>query len=250
LKSEYGDELGVTMGIDWGSGPSASLTAVCILLCWKKFNIYQIAYIEGRPREDQRDQPKYMIELFNRYQCDLGIADLGYGNDKVKSMQEGGYDNHTGENYAGLGTEKLLGCHTISNVSKPFQFYDETEDVHGDKVSEIKVDKTTVMQEFIDMVRNRVNHPPSGLLPAEIRPQLIIPFADESKVLRHPIDLVKDFTHITRKDLAEIEDIAKVDPRQHPKKEFNHPKDTVMAIIYAKQASNRFDDNKWFYVSA
>lgn len=250
LKSEYGDELVVTMGIDWGSGPSASLTAVCVLLFWRKFNIYQIAYIEGRPREDQRDQPKYMIDLFNRYQCDLGIADLGYGNEKVKSMQEGGYDSHTGESYAGLGNEKLLGCHTISNVSKPYQFYDETEDVHGDKVSEIKLDKTTVMQEFIDMIKNRVKHPPNGSVPEETRPQLIIPFADESRVLGHPIDLVKDFTYITRKDLAEVEDIAKVDPRQHPHKEFNHPKDTVMAIIYAKQASNRFEESKWIYISA
>lgn len=57
--------------------------------------------------------------------------------------------------------------------------------------------------------------------------------------------LVKDFTSITRKDLAQTQGPA-IDPRQRAKKEFNHPKDSVMAIIYAKTALEL--DWKWYYV--
>lgn len=249
LKAEYGDDLIVTMGIDWGSGPSASLTAMCILLFWKKFNIYQIAHIEGRPREDQRNQPKYFVGKFLEYECDVGVADLGYGVEKVKYMQEGGYDVETGDAYAGLGTEKFLGARSTASETKPFQFHEKVEDEHGDQVSTLTLDKTAIMQEFIDMVQRKVMHPASGPLRAETRPQLIIPFADETKVLGNPLDLVKDFTAITRKDLALIDDVARVDARQHPRKEFNHPKDTVMSIIYARQASNRFKDSKWIVIS-
>jgi len=249
LKAQYGDDLAVTMGIDWGSGPSASVCAMCILLFWKKYQIYQIAHIEARPREDQRNQPKYFVGKFLAYECDLGVADLGYGVDKVKFMQDGGHDIETGAAYAGLGIDRFLGARTTSSEAKPFQFHEQVEDEHGDSVSRLTLDKTAIIQEFIDMIITKVEHPASGPLPAEPRPQLIIPFADETRVLGHPIDLVKDFTDTTRKDVALIEDVAITDPRQHPRKEFNHPKDTMMAIIYARQASNRFKDSKWIVIS-
>jgi len=59
---------------------------------------------------------------------------------------------------------------------------------------------------------------------------------------------LSDFTSITRKDLAEIEDIIIEDSRQRAKKEFNHPRDSVMSIIYARQALNL--DLEWHWVSA
>lgn len=55
--------------------------------------------------------------------------------------------------------------------------------------------------------------------------------------------LIKDFTDITRKDIPETEDITITDPRQKPKKEFNHPRDSVMAIIYARVAMKQ--EREW-----
>ena len=41
--------------------------------------------------------------------------------------------------------------------------------------------------------------------------------------------LVSEFASVTRKDLNKKD----IDPRQNAKKEFNHPKDSMMSIIYA-----------------
>ena len=57
--------------------------------------------------------------------------------------------------------------------------------------------------------------------------------------------LVNDFTAITRKDLEEIQEIRVEDPRQRPRKEFNHPPDTVMSIIYCLVASNNYDESRY-----
>jgi len=254
LKQEYAEKCIVTMGIDWGSGPSASLTVSCILIKWdlgeERPPIYQIADIEPRPREDQRNQARYMIKRFLDYDCDYGVADLGYGVEKVKTMQEGGADMETAERFAGLGTDRFMGCTTMASQTMPFQFHQEKEDAHGSQVPQIKIDKTAVIQEFIDTVDRKVSHPDWINGEESYRPQLVIPFADQLKVLTEPMNLVNDFTSITRKDLARTEDIEITDPRQHPKKEFNHPPDSVMAIIYAIQASEHYGSSKWVWVSA
>jgi hypothetical protein len=108
---------------------------------------------------------------------------------------------------------------------------DEKTDEHGDQTGRVNIDKTTAIQEFIDMLESSVSHPRRPLEQELRRPKLMIPFKDE-----YQVDwLVKDFTSITRKDLAETASLH-VDPRQQPRKEFNHPRDSVMAIIYAKKA--------------
>jgi len=40
------------------------------------------------------------------------------------------------------------------------------------------------------------------------------------------------------------------DPRQHPKKEYNHPPDLVMSLIYGIVALKVKDLTKWYYISA
>ena len=52
---------------------------------------------------------------------------------------------------------------------------------------------------------------------------------------------------ISRKDLKMIED--KIDTRQHPRKEYNHPPDSVMAIIYGMIAFKVKKGSEWFWVS-
>ncbi len=254
LRYKWQEQLTVGMGIDWGSGPSASLTVSCIILKWDMGEnhppIYQIAEIEPRPREDQRKQTKYMIDKFRAYDCDFGVADLGYGVEKVKTMQDGGADMDTGERYTGLGTHKFLGCMSMSNQTMPFQYHEEVEDQHGSGVPQLKVDKTNVIQNFIDMLDRKVHHPSFVNGHEDFRPQIVIPFKDESKVFSQPMHLMEDFTSITRKDIALIEDVNVVDPRQHPKKEFNHPPDSVMAILYSIIATDNYESSQWNWVSA
>jgi len=245
IKGEFGTNLSVNLGVDWGSGPSASSTVICILLHYKQINRYKIAHIEARPQENLMSQAKYVKELFEEYNCDLGVADLGYGTNQVKLIQDGGADAKTGDMFNGIGSDKFLGCNSMSAIDKPFQFHEEATDEHGDTVSKISIDKTSAMQEFIDMLDQRMPNPDGN--PNEMVSQLIIPYAEQDAVNW----LINDFTAITRKDLSEIEDIElEKDPRQRAKKEFNHPRDSVMAIIYAYQSSKRFDDSKWEWISA
>jgi len=247
IKNKYGEKVVIALGIDWGSGPAASSTVVAIMLYWVEPRLYQLAWIEKRPQEDQFDQARYMTELFKSYHCDIGVADLGYGVTNVKTMQDGGYDKRSGNWFDGVGKDKLFGCMSMANTAMPFQFHEEKFDQHGDKVSEIKIDKTTAMDEFIGILEKHAWHPLYRGIKPGVRPQLIIPSKHEYETHW----LIEDFLAITRKDLDEVED-AKVegDPRQRPRKEYNHPRDSVMAIIYAVQASNKFQGSKWHWVSA
>lgn len=245
LKFKHGSKMVVSLGIDWGSGPSASSTVMCILLAWRESERYQIAHIEARPQENLMLQAKYAKELFEEYGCDIGVGDLGYGTNQVKLIQDGGADAKTGDMFTGVGSDRFLGCNSMSAPAKPFQYHDATTDAHGDTVSRISIDKTASIQEFIDMLDRRLPDLPD--YPAKMVTQFIIPYRKEYETEW----LINDFTAITRKDLAEVEDIeVEKDPRQRPRKEFNHPRDSVMSIIYAYQASKRFDDSKWHWVSA
>jgi hypothetical protein len=246
IKKKYGNKVIVAMGIDWGSGPSASKTVVAIMLYWNQKKIYQLAYIEPRPREDQIDQSRHMVNLFESYDCDIGVADLGYGVHQVKIMQDGGLDKNTGEAFAGLGSDKLLGCRSMSNLQKPFQFHHEETDEHGDETSRISIDKSAAIQELIDIISKNVNHPEYEGVDPSSRPQLVIPFKNEYETEW----LINDFIAITRKDLAEVDDVPIVDKRSNARMEFNHPRDSMMAVIYGIQASDRFQGSKWNWVSA
>jgi hypothetical protein len=232
-KDLYQDKIKVSMGVDFGSG-HPSHTVISILIEWRLFDGQRrlhLAYLEKRPAENQLDQAEYICNLFNAYECDIGVGDLGYGAIQVKVIQVGGTNRNTGETFSGVGSKKFIGCRTIADETKPLQVFDEKTDEHGDQTGRINIDKTTAIQELIDMLESRVSHPTRPLEQTLRKPKLMIPFKDE-----YYVDwLVKDFTGITRKDLKET-DSFHVDPRQQPRKEFNHPKDSVMAIIYAKKA--------------
>jgi len=244
LKLKEGNKIVVSLGVDWGSGPSASSTVISILIAWREIERYRIAWIEARPQENLMLQAKYVKELFEEYSCDIGVGDLGYGTNQVKLIQDGGADAKTGDIFSGLGSDKFLGCNSMMSQAKPFQYHDESTDEHGDTVSRIAIDKTAAIDELVDMVDRRVPNPEK---PSEVLTQLIIPFKKEYETEW----LINDFTALTRKDLALVEDVAtERDPRQRPRKEYNHPRDSVMSIIYAYQGSKRFDDSKWHWISA
>jgi hypothetical protein len=134
----------------------------------------------------------------------------------------------------------------MSNLQKPFQYNHSVSDEHGDETSRISIDKSASIQELIDVISKNVEHPEYCGIENGTRPQMIIPFKNEYEVEW----LINDFIAITRKDLAEVDDVPILDKRSSPRMEFNHPRDSMMAVIYAIQASDRFHGSKWNWVSA
>jgi len=235
LKEIYQNEIRVCMGVDFGSSPSASATAISIIIHWRKSDRYQLAWIEKRPQENQLDQAQYIAKLGHDYQIDYGVGDLGYGQNQVKVIQDGGYDSN-GNQFRGLGKRKFVGCRTTGDETKPQMEYKQTRDEHGTQTARIQIDKTTSIQQFIDFVGSSVQHPRRDEKKCR-RSKFMIPFKND-----YETDwLIPDFCSITRKDLEQVLDTVKEDPRQKARKEFNHPSDSVMSIIYALVADKNYD---------
>jgi len=236
LKEEYEKEILIFMGIDWGSGPAASKTVGTVIIYWRKTNRYQLVWIDSRPQEHEYDQAAYFVKLYQQYCCDFCVADLGYGKDKVTMMQNGGYTSF-GEKVTGLGRGRVKGCWTSGNITTETMRHKNQDIVDAPTVGEKKefysVDKTQVIQNFIDFVGSKVPDENGKQVS-----QLIIPMKNDWEC----DFLVNDFCDITRKDLDKTNmEISKDDPRQKAKKEYNHPKDVVMAIIYCMIGKTKYD---------
>lgn len=236
-KDTFGDQITIAMGVDFGSG-SSSFTAIAIIILWKKSKRIQLAHIEKRPPENQLRQAQYISELFKKFSCDIGVGDLGYGANQVKIIQEGGRSIDSGVPFEGLTDEGFYGCRTISDFTKPFQIFDDTIDEHGDQVGRVQIDKTASVDELINTVNGTISYKGNKCT------KLIIP----SKYDYEIGFLLKDFISITRKDLQNLDKIT--DPRQRPKKEYNHPPDAVMALIYAITALKVIEEAQWHWISA
>lgn len=231
------DSIKIGLGVDWGSGnPSSTVIAIIIRFATPLGQYqYHLAFLDKRPSENQMDQGEYVNKLLRLAKCDVGVGDLGYGANQVKIVQDGGYSRQNGEHFEGVGSMRFLGCRTISNQAMPVQYHKKVTDEHGQQTSRIDIDKTSAIEKFIDLLGSSVTDPSNK---EKTLPKFIIPFKNE-----HEVDwLINDFTSITRKDLAKTE-FAAVDPRQNARKEFNHPKDSVMAIIYAMCALEL--DHEW-----
>jgi len=243
LKNTFTNEIKVAMGVDFGSGAHSD-TAIVILISWAKTERIQIAWIEKRPRENQLKQAQYIAELFLKYGCDIGVGDLGYGAIQVKQIQDGGYDNDTGSPYPGVGNTKFFGCRTISDETKPLQSFDKTIDEHGEQVGRIQMDKTAQIDSLINTLERSILHPYYPADTKKARRQLMIP----SKRMYEVDYLLNDMTAITRKDLDKISDSTKEDGRQKATKVYNHPPDSVMAIIYGLVGLKH--EIPWHWISA
>ena len=186
------------------------------------------------------DQAEYICKLFQECNCDVGVGDLGYGAIQVKTIQNGGSNRVSGKLFLGVGREKFFGCRSISNESKPMQIHSDVVDEHGEENGRISIDKTTLIQRFIDLLETKISHPQRD--DSSKRSKLMIPF-DANK--EYETDwLVSELTSLTRKDLRKKD----LDPRQNAKKEFNHPKDSMMSIIYALVGLEQ--NPEWFWISA
>lgn len=236
MRHQYASSIRVGLGVDWGSG-NPSNTVIAIVIKRPVFHDqsqYFLAYLDKRPQENQLDQAEFVCKLIRKAKCDAGIGDLGYGANQVKIVQDGGHSRLTGEHFDGVGSFRFLGCRTISDEAKPVQYHKNKTDEHGEETGRLDIDKTIAIQKFIDLIGSHVFDSDNNTKWSK----LAIPFKEA-----HRVDyLIKDFTSITRKDLEKMQ-YAMVDPRQNARMEFNHPKDSVMAIIYAIHAINL--DYEW-----
>ena len=237
LKKTFGDEITISMGVDFGSGKTSD-TVISVLIQWEKSHRIQVAYIEKRPAEHQLDQAEFIAYLFSWYGCDIGVGDLGYGTNQIKLIQDGGYSVKTGKAFCGAGDENFYGCHSISNVTKPFQIFDDVTDEHGDSVARVQIDKTSSIDDLINMLNVSIHQDKNKAS------KFIIP----SKCDWQTGFLQKDLLGITRKDLQNLDKIT--DPRQRPRKEYNHPPDSVMAVIYALTGLKIKKETEWHWISA
>lgn len=240
LKEAYGNQIIVLGGVDFGSGPSASKTVASVCIYWKKANRVQLVHIDPRPQEHQLDQAGYLADMFNDYGIDFGVGDLGYGQIQVKVMQDGGRDSKDRQ-FTGLGKKRFVGCRTIGDETKPQQKFLQDTDEHGTQLGRIQIDKTTTIQNFVDFIGSYVAHPTRPSDEQWKRTQFIIPYGLEYQTSW----LMADLVSITRKDLEKDPDVMKEDPRQRAKKEYNHPPDSVMSIIYCLVAKNNYDEARY-----
>lgn len=241
LKDKYGNEIKISMGVDFGSSPSSSATAIAIIIWWRSSDTYGLAWIEKRPQENQLNQAEYITKLFQNSRCDIGVGDLGYGANQVKLIQEGGYSNVNGIYYEGVGSSKFFGCRSISDETKPIQYFERKIDEHGDEAGRLQIDKTSAIDSLIEVFEKSSTQVFNDK--ERLKSKLVIPSKN-----RHEVDyLIDDLTSLTRKDLNQVEDYTVQDGRQRPRKEYNHPSDSVMALIYAIIGFKK--DTEWHWVT-
>ena len=241
LKAIYGNEIVVLGGVDFGSGPAASKTVISIVIHWRKSNRYQLAWIDPRPAEHAMDQARYIADLFKDYDVDYAVGDWGYGQDKIPLIQDGGRDSEDNK-FLGIGANKFVGCQTIGNeVKQNAEFGQSYDDRGNENKQRLQIDKTTVIQNFVDFIGMNIAHP-------------LYPYEDKFKksmfMIPHYHDwqtdfLMDDLTSITRKDLEEVQEVKVEDPRQRAMKQFNHPPDSVMSIIYCIIADQNYNPNAY-----
>jgi len=241
IKALFGNEVRILMGVDFGSGASAgSLTVISIIIHWRKSKRYQLAYISRRPQENQIDQSRYIADVFRSANCDFGVGDLGYGQIQVKLIQDGGRDSNDNK-FNGLGSSHFVGCRSTGDLHKESSEFRETTDEHGTEISRVNISKTAAIQKFIDLLEWQVSHPNFPEDKTFNRPKLMIPYEND-----YDVDfLIKDLCATTRKDLEQDSDLVVEDPRQQAKKEFNHPADSMMSLIYCFTADENFDEGAY-----
>lgn len=251
IKDQFGKEVKIAMGVDFGSG-SPSQTVICIMIKWilqeeneeqEEVSRIQLVHLNPRPAENLLDQARLIAQLFDECKCDVGVGDLGYGAIQVQQIQDGGSDRMTGQHFNGVGSENFYGCRSIGDETKPLTEYNKKIDEHGEQREHLKVDKTTVIQNFVDLMGVEVNDPEDPYNTDKRKPKLMFPAEPYSK---QKIDFIYgDLTNLTRKDLSDKIDEDEEDTRQNARKEFNHPRDSLMAMIYALQAMDVKQDWNW-----
>ena len=242
LKEVYGNKIRVVGGVDFGSSTTTPTTVLSVNIHYRNSNRYQIAHIEKIPQENHpMDKARHIVEVFRAYGCDFSIGDWGHGQDMIPFIQDGGRDSHDVK-FEGLTKSKFMGCRTIGDPTKPFSEYNEDVTDEGNmELSTITIDKTTTIQNFIDLFGQYTSHPLYAHLEELKRPVYIIPGRND-----YEIDFIlKEWPKLTRTDLAENPEDDEMNPKQNVKKEFSHPPDSLMSQIYTFVADNNYQDDQF-----
>lgn len=249
LKKQYGNELRVLGGIDFGSSTTTPTTVLAILLHWRKSKRYQLAWIEKIAQTDHPyDKARHIAETFAAYGVDIAVGDIGHGQDMVPVIQDGGRDSNDVP-FSGLGKSTFYSCRTISDETKPQMSKQQDTDEEGTELGRFQVDKTTIIQQFVDFIGWKIDcahiREPWRELTREDTPvpipKLMIPFAKNWETDW----LVKEWVKLTRKDLEKVQEGDIEDGRQRNRKEFNHPPDSMMALIYCMVGDNNYDEGSF-----
>ncbi|KKL98615.1 hypothetical protein LCGC14_1822670 [marine sediment metagenome] len=237
FKQIYQNEVRILGGVDFGSGPAASQTVASIILRFRKSNRYLLAHIDPRPQEHPADQSRYLAELFSNYGVEFAVGDWGYGQDQIRFIQDGGRDSKD-QKFAGIG-RKFVGCRTHGDETRPELDSSQKTDEKGIEYASLQVDKTTIIQNFVNFVGQTVSHPIHHKNLKTNKTVFMIPSLHDWET----DFLLDDMTSITRKDLEAVQEVKVEDPRQRARKEFNHPPDSVMSIIYCLIADQNYDES-------
>ncbi len=236
IKNTFGQQVRILGGVDFGSSPAASSTYVTTIIHWRKVGRYQLVGISQRPQEHGLDQSAAITAIGKSYSWDIGVGDVGYGQDRVKNIQDGAVDSRK-RPFTGLG-QRFVGCRTIGSEVKPdLQFKEETDE-HGTELGRIQIDKTTTIQAFVDFIGMHIPHPIYPESEKLSRTKFLIPMKNDWET----DFLMADLTATTRKDIDQEDDRSVEDPRQKAVKLFNHPRDSMMSIIYCLVGDNNYDE--------
>lgn len=250
FKTVFPGRIRILFGADWGSGNDGQgQTVFTIMMKWLGVNEYGkyspdrdrffVIYQERLPYElsETTAEAFYGIELFRRYMCDYGAADLGYGVKQVKAMIEGGHHPLHGEYIEGLGHAKFIGTWTRGKITKTEEDNPGEIDEEGsEEITHLLLDKTSMMEDFINMVKWKVPHPIYPKEPKLERRKLAIAYGDEWKT--HP--LIKDMTAIQRVDIEEDFLTTKPITTESPKIKYGHPPDSVVSMSHCFIADGHF----------
>lgn len=256
FKTIFPGRIRMLFGADWGSGNDGQgQTVFTIMMKWLGINEngkfspdrdrYFVVYQERLPFEvsETIEEAYYGIDLFERYLCDYGAADLGYGVKQVKAMQEGGYDPRDGNYRDGLGYAKFIGTWTRGKITKvAADMPGEIDDEGSEEISHLLIDKTSMMEDFINMVKWKIPHPAYDTNTQFQRRKLAIAHGDEWKT--YP--LIKDMTSIQRTDIEEDFLTNKAITSESPKIKYAHPPDSVVSMCHCFIADGHFAGDATF----
>lgn len=134
----------------------------------------------------------------------------------------------------------------LRNETKPLLEYIKKIDEHGEQRESLKVDKTQMIQEFVDFLEEYVAHPDKPFEEDYQRTRFMIPNHPDS---RDQLDYIyHDWTMLVRVDMPEtLEEDVTGDRKQKKRKLFSHPADSMVAVILALFATKV--KNYWNVVS-
>jgi hypothetical protein len=235
-------------GIDFGSSTVTPTTIGSVILHWRKSKRYQLAGLRKFPQGDHPfDKARDIALWFSSYGIDIGVGDIGHAQDMIPIIQTGGRDSNDVP-FPGLSKRVFHSCRTYGDETKPMQDFKQETDEKGTEMGRFEVDKTSIIQQFIDFIGWKVpvadirqpwlEMPNAG---GTVLPKFMIPFKEPWAVDW----ILKELCSITRKDLEKDPDTAVEDPRQKTPKLFNHPPDVAMSFIYNLVGDNNYDEDAY-----